>query len=119
MRAIIALSHRLDAAQTLESHSMIGTYTPYCDRHNAPMRPNWILPGAFCGCTKEKLCQRRYDASIGYYADDPEHTHQLYCPTHYAPLFVLAYDPDHDSRQYACPEHECDYVTEWLPTSHL
>jgi len=93
---------------------MIGNLAPYCDQHHGPMRPSRILPGTFRGCKKDKLCERRYDTSIGYYADSPAHTRQPYCLMHYSPLFVCVYDSHNHSRRYACPVQGCEYVTEWL-----
>ena len=48
------------------------------------MLPNRILPGTFCGCTSDRLCERRYDAVVGYYASGFSHNRQFYCPTHYS-----------------------------------
>src|SRR6516162_9743681 len=80
------------------SKLMIWNQIPYCDQHNAPMLPNGV--GAFCGCTKDKFCERRYDSSVGYFADTLTYVDQPYCPKHYRPLFVSAYDSANRSRQY-------------------
>ena len=68
---------------------------PYCDLHYAPMLPSRILPNTFCGCTKDRFCKRRYDTAVGYYAYGPGYVRHPWCPTHYSPLFVCAYDSGH------------------------
>lgn len=98
------------------SSPMIENRIPYCDLHYAPMLPNQILLGTFCGCIKQRLCKRRYDTAVGYYAYGPSYTRHPCCPLHYSPLFVCAYDSRHDLRQYGCPVQGCEYLTEWLPT---
>ena len=95
---------------------MMENQVPYCDLHYAPMLPSRILPGTFCGCTKDTLCKRRYHAVIGYYAYGSSHNRQPYCPTHYSRLFVCAYDSRRDLRQYGCPVQGCEFLTKWLPT---
>ena len=95
---------------------MIENQVPYCDLHYAPMRPYFVLPRTFCGCTKDTFCKRRYDAAVGYYAYGPVNARHPSCPTHYSPLFVCAYDSRHHSRKYGCPVPGCEYLTEWLPT---
>src|SRR5215472_5572732 len=98
---------------SVASKYMTANQLPYCDLHYAPMRP--YFTGTFCGCTKDRLCKRRYDTFVGYYAHGPGDTRHPCCPTHYSPLFVCAYDSRHDLRQYGCPVQGCEYLTEWLP----
>ena len=107
----VALNTLQERVTTPSFQTMIGKIVPYCDQHHAPMRRR--LPERFHGCIKDKFCERRYDPLIGYYSGNSRtKTRPKYCPTHYSPLFVCAYDSHGDSRQYACPVQGCEYVTE-------
>ena len=81
-----------EARRKYISLDVTGDLAPLCDLHNAPMRPNSILPRAFSGCTKDNLCERRYDPSIGCYGGTSlTNIYRAYCIKHYRPLYLCAY----------------------------